>query len=109
MWVLDPWVMGSPDRIIAARLQGAASRLAGQHPLAGKARAAAVAEVREIATVRPATRPGSVHQPTPVLCATCWPRSPVCCSVRRQRTNQRRIVRRRLLVEAGATRGLLDD
>lgn len=56
-----------PDRITAAHLHGAASRLAGWHPPTCEARAAAVAELRDIATTRPKPAPGALHQPPTTL------------------------------------------
>lgn len=57
-----------PDRIITAKLQGTASRHAASWKRPeGEERAAAIAELKEIATVTPKARRGSVHQPKPAL------------------------------------------
>lgn len=55
------------DRIIAAHLQGAASRHAGWRRPEGPDREAAIMELREIATAAPAPLRGSPHQPVPEL------------------------------------------
>ncbi|MGH8964146.1 MAG: hypothetical protein ACRDXB_02285 [Actinomycetes bacterium] len=98
-----------PDRIITARLDAAASRLAGQKPPTGEARADAVAELREIATVIPKRRRGSPHQPPATLRADLLAEvagilygsaPPGHPEAYRDAAD--------LLVEAGADRGLLD-
>lgn len=55
------------DRLITAKLQGAASQHAGWTRPEGKARDRAVAELREIATVTEKPRRGSMHQPAAIL------------------------------------------
>lgn len=98
-----------PDRIIVARLQGAACRSAGWHPPTGSARADAVDELRAIATVTPRPRRGSPHAPAGrlrgdllaeaagLLLGSAPPDYP-----------ERNRGAAELLVEAGADRGLLD-
>lgn len=99
----------SPDRVIVARLHGAASRLAGWNPPKGKARAQAVAELRELATVYPTPRRGALHQPVPVLRADLLAEvAGLLLGTAPADHPEAHRAAAELLVEAGASRGLLD-
>jgi hypothetical protein len=97
----------SPDRVIAARLHGAASRLAGWNPPTGAARARAVAELRDLATVRPPARPGTPRQPVLRADLLAEVAGLLLGTAPADRPEANRAAAE-LLVEAGATRGLLD-
>ncbi|WP_141576103.1 hypothetical protein [Actinomadura sp. WMMA1423] len=99
----------TPDRVIASRLTGTATRLAGWNPPTGAARARAVAELRDIATVHPPARRGAVHQPAPVLRADLLAEvAGLLLGTAPTDHPEANRAAAELLVEAGASRGLLD-
>lgn len=97
------------DRTITARLQGAACRLAGWVPPTGEARAAAVEELRAIATMKPQPQRGSPHVPLGQLRGDLLAEAAgLLLGTAPLDHPQRNRGAAELLMEAGADRGLLD-
>lgn len=92
-----------------AQLQGVACGRAGWHPPVGPARAAAVEELRAIATVTPRPRRGSPHIPVGKLRADLLAKAAgLLLGTAPLDHPERNRGAAELLVEAGADRGLLD-